>query len=244
MSIETMHVLKLDGAPEWRVTNQLLRTVGDEIFIKLRAYDMGFIRMVCHGVIDLPKRNYKLSIAQCDGYKALIGLRQNKANQTTQALGRDALAGSASLGDRSRTKRPKRVNASKLQELREDPQVMELEIPAIDGRPPVLISCVRPCHPCDELTVKLCPDTLGQVVLYMRSVGIGEDTITARRGYRDEQAPDGAWKMGSAGYVMRVKDEGKKYKSLKPRTESPARAIADAESHGGSESPVRELRKE
>ena len=77
VSIETMHCLRFNGSPEWKVTTDLIRVIEGENFVKLRPYDQGLIRMMCHNLIELPKKNYKMSLSQCDSFKSLMRLRQD-----------------------------------------------------------------------------------------------------------------------------------------------------------------------
>ena len=245
--IETIHCLRFDDSPEWRVSNDLLRNVGDDVFIKLVAYDMGFIRLVCNGVCELPKKRYKLTLAQCDGYKSLLKLRQDKVEDLirqesghgAQSSGRHALGLSSGTAPLSKKRRQPKFNASQLQELRDKPQVIEFDLPGVGGMAPIAISCLRSCHPFEQLTVKFDADTIEQVVLHIRAFGTTEEALTKRRSYRDESAPSGAWKWGSAGFVMRRKgEEGQKYRSLNnlesspsaSPSDSPAAPIADARS--------------
>ena len=212
MTIETTHTAKLDDSPGWNITKDLIRNIGDNAFVKLRAYDMGLIRMVCHDACDLPKKNYKLTLAHCDGYKSLIGLRQAAVAELQRESPRLALGGSAPpLADAAQPVQKRRrqplLRADQLQELRDNPQVIEFEIPQIGELPPMVIECVRPVHACDELTVKLCPDTLQHIVLYMRAMGITEDALLHRRQYRDPEATAGSWKRGSSGYVTKATGE-------------------------------------
>jgi hypothetical protein len=260
MTIELMHVMKLDDSPEWRVSKNLICEVGGETFVKLRAYDMGLVRMVCHGVLELPKRNYKLSLAQLDGYSSLYNLRQAKVSDLTgvaaQSSGRAELAGGCSAPvDAGTAKRRKSyvLTATQLQELREQAQVMDFEVPAVGALPAMIVQCIRPSHPKDELTVKLCPDTLYHLIMYIRELGITEDELQNRRQYRDPNCPEGFIKWGSAGYVAKQKpgeESQAKYVTMTKKrmqaspTESPSSVpLTDEErAASNSPSPVRKLR--
>lgn len=221
-----MYSVQIDDSPEWKVTKGLVRTIDEQTFVKLRAYDIGLNRRVCHGVLDLPRKCYKLSLAQTEGYKTLLKLRQDAVDSEGPASGqtsaRDVLSTGRPDGERKR-KRGGRITAAKVQELRQQPSLIDLDLPGIDGNPPLVIQVVRPCHPGDELAVRLCPVTIEKVVLFIRAKGVSEDVLTSRRSYRDDSLPVGVWKMGNAGLVRRLKadDEqevegsSQKYKSVK-----------------------------
>ena len=74
VAIERCYSISIDGSPAWRVGTEHLRTVDGHELVKIKAWDQGFIRLVGHNTVQLPKRE-RFTLAQCDGFKQLLVLR-------------------------------------------------------------------------------------------------------------------------------------------------------------------------
>ena len=125
-------------------------------FLKFRAHEMGLVRLVVFGTgVEIPKvPGFRMSLTGCDGYKRRMKLRNDAGLEraatdeiTPQQAGMAKLFGTAL----NKPAKQPRVNATQLRLLREDPQLLEFEIP---GAPSLLVTAVRPVHPCDELQIK------------------------------------------------------------------------------------------
>ena len=46
---------------------------------------------------------------------------------------------------------------------------MEVTMPSIDGAPDVEISCIRPAHPQDEVSIMMDSDVLMQILRFIRA---------------------------------------------------------------------------
>ena len=112
---------------------------------------------------------------------------------------------------------------------------MEFTVPGIDERPALSITCVKPVHPCDEIAIKLEPDTIEQVVHFIRSHGIDQEDLIQRRAYATAEEK-GVWKNGSAGFIQKLPcksdDEEeeyprrRKYKAIKAEADENAQLSA------------------
>ncbi len=229
--VEAAFEIQMDGSPTWRVATDRLKRIDDQWFIKVRPWDRSFVALVTHDLFKLPPtKTGRLSLAGATGSKALLKLRndavcdQDKTTDTQDAAAEALFEAPDENGKRS--KKP-RMNAARLQELREAPEIFEFTIPGADGRPALAISAVRPAHPCDELCIKLDADTVEQMVHYIRSEGVEVDDLISRRNYGAEEK--GVWRNGSAGLVRKLQQESdddcdmpfvkKKYKSLNKDTD-------------------------
>ena len=229
ITIEITYEIKLNDSPPWKITASALRQIESEWFVKLRPYDISFIRLVAHDFIELPKKQ-RLSLAACPGFKALLKLRNDAATDLdnpdeTHDDDKDALAlfGGSSVTPAAGTKRVKRprLTAAKLQALRDAPTSFEFSVPGTDGAPALMVTAIRPAHPCDELCVKLDAGTIEQLVLFIRDGGVSGDDLVTRRSYGT--VGDGVWKNGSAGLIKKLNadeldddksDRKRKYQSL------------------------------
>ena len=121
--VEQMYSVTFNDSPAWRVPSDCIKRVDGVDFLKVKPYDMGFIKFVCAGMVDIPKRA-RLSLAQCEGFKSLIDLRNDAAAAavtTTQPSVAEMLFGRQVVpnkkSDKKLRKTPK-INAAKLAELR------------------------------------------------------------------------------------------------------------------------------
>ena len=80
VTIETAYYVSIDKSPVWKVNADLMREVGEQVFVKIRPYDPQLVRLVCHNVVELPKKE-RPSLAQCAGFKAIIKLRNDSVFQ-------------------------------------------------------------------------------------------------------------------------------------------------------------------
>ena len=228
VTIEVTYEIKLNDSPPWKIFANALRQIESEWFVKLRPYDISFIRLVAHDFIELPKRQ-RMSLAACAGFKALLKLRNDAAIDNADDPhddDKDALSlfGSSSVTTAVETKKVKRprLTAAKLQALRDSPTSFEFSVPGTEGNPALMVTAIRPAHPCDELCVKLDAGTIEQLVLFIRDGGVSVEDLGTRRSYGT--VGEGVWKNGSAGYIKKLaqsdeldddkSDRKRKYQSL------------------------------
>ena len=136
--------------------NQLVQTIKGVDFLKFRPYDLGLCRLVIWGTgLELGKGCKHATLGECEGYKALIKLRNDAGLEREEPDMTPVQAGMAKLfGNAAAIKKqpkPARVNATQLRALREDPQLFEFTLP---GPPSLLVTAVRPIHPCDEVAAQ------------------------------------------------------------------------------------------
>ena len=215
--IQKTFSVSFDDSPTWKVSPELLKTIDGVDFVKLRPWDMGFVKLVAHGVAEV---NYKqkCSLAGTRGFKSLLQLRNDAVLSEEKLQDDDDIedTGAAALfGDsvrpakkaRAGALRP-RINAAKLQAMRDEPVAFDFEVPGIDNVPGLSITAIKPAHPCDDLCVKLDTDTLHHLVSFIRGHGFNGEDLLNKRTYRDSGVP-GCWKMGSAGLVRLTTEEEK-----------------------------------
>ena len=258
--IETCYQVKMDASTPWKVAMDSWKLVEGEVFVKLKPYEQSFVQLVCHDLaLELPKYKKKLSLANCEGFKALVKLRNDVAASLEQSEADAENADDAKTeslfgkGDETeagnkKIKKVPRMNAARLQSLREFPELMDVSIPGGSERPSLLITFIRPAHPCDEMCVKLEPDSIAQIVHFIRDQGVDADDLQNRRSYGNIGAAPGVWKNGSAGLIRKInRDEeddpdgccSKKYKTLKGSGQDDAGSLPvdDAEPVANGEAP-------
>ena len=212
VTIEATFSVQMNNSPVWKVTSDLIRQVDAEHFIRLRPWDLGLVKLVAHEVIDLPKK-CRPSLVQCPCFKALIKLR-NEAYAKLQRLedsdDEPSLFERTDITDANNKPtlglRPARINAAQLNALRQNVEAFDVEVPGAQANPSLLISMVKPAHPCDELCVKLDACSLEHIVHFIREEGVDVESLMARRQYGSASAP-GVWRNGSAGLVRRLDGE-------------------------------------
>ena len=87
--------------------------------------------------------------------------------------------------------------------MRSCPETFDLELPRVGVRPQLVVTCLRPAHPCDDLCVKVCADTLEHIIAFIRAHGFSLDALTSKRAYHATDEP-GLWRNGSAGLVRKL----------------------------------------
>ena len=225
VSVEQIYSISFNQCVPWRVPTDCIKRVDDTDFVKCRAYDPGFVRLVCAGHVDIPKKS-RPSLAQCDGWKELLKLR-NDAAASSEAPEADVmepkpkrsiaqmLFENAAPAAKKARKCPPKMNAARLQELRENPEVFEFEVPGFNSCPDMLITAIKPSHPCDELAIKCDEGTIEHVIEFLRASGLDRDCLLNKRQYGTGKG-DGIWRNGSAGFVRKLKlgdGEGRRYQS-------------------------------
>lgn len=208
-------VVSMGGKQEWRIKGCNIWRIGDQDFVKIAPYDQAFIRMVAEGVVENIPRNASLS--QCAGLRELVQLRNNaQQNELHEDRPACSLFGDPE-DDAGPQKRVKRT-AAELRDNRLNPDVLSVSLPRLHDADngPASMLCVRPSHPCDDLTVQLTSDVLEHIVARLRSKGITEDVLASKRRYSQENP--GVWSSGSGtGYVVKFRSDesGAKYKRFR-----------------------------
>ena len=97
-------------------------------FVKLRPWDAGLVRLVVHGLVDLPKGQAysRPSLSSAPGFKALMDLR-NDAISKEQATPEESCLFDAPTATHKKKRLYSNMNAAKLSELRLRPTVFEFE---------------------------------------------------------------------------------------------------------------------
>ena len=78
VSLEVTYSLAFDDSPRWPISPALVQTIDGSPYVKLRAHDMGFIRVVCFEVVELPPKQ-RCSFSQVPGWQKLIQCRNECA---------------------------------------------------------------------------------------------------------------------------------------------------------------------
>ena len=243
--VEQIYSIKIDAQKPWLVSSDCIKRVNGVDFVKLRPYDRGFLRVVCGDIVDIPKST-RVTVAQSDGFKAIVALR-NVAIEAEEPEKPITVVDRLFGAGKAKEEKKSKLTAGKLAELRECPEVSELDLPEAASAPAVSILVLKPIHPCDDLYVKCDTSTLDAVVCFVRSHGLCTDTLMDKRHYNKG---GGVWRMGSAGLVQplakEADDEGenaaghrKRFKICKhdksDASDSPAACDADASELGVSE---------
>ena len=129
--VEMAYNVRFNDGPLWKINSDLVRYVDNAPFVKLRAWDYSFVRVVAHGVIEVPKGT-RPSLASCEGFKALMKHRNEAMlvlNQEPSEPEEPSLFDPEVPQKAQSSLRPTRINAAKLQELREEPTAMEFMLP-------------------------------------------------------------------------------------------------------------------
>ena len=248
VKVDITYVIAVDNAsgksPSWNVTSDKLRAVDGINFVKLRPYDESLCKVVCQGHLDLPKK-IRPSLAQCSGWKDPLKCRNDAVAESMES--QDAGAEVSLFGDdakpsRKRVRAPSRVNAAQLPSRRDHPEVMAFLIPGTNDRPPLLVSTLRPAHPCDDLSVSLDADSLEHIFLFMREKGIDIESLSSKRQYGGMDSEPGVWRNGSGSKIRKLRadiidsdNEGcehlNKYQRIKGGGGDQSALALDANSH-------------
>ena len=189
IAIETSYVLKVDGAPVWKIPADVLKHVDGEMFIRLRPWDFSLVRLVLHGTDDSIKKKQNPSLAQTPGWQAFMNLRNEAAFPCDTA---DVSARSLFGVDAQQKKRRRqtRVSVQQLVAQRANCETMEFEVPGDDQRPPMIVRALKPALPHDEMAVLLNADTIDHIVAYIK--GDGELDALNKRVYKRQEPPQEA----------------------------------------------------
>ena len=135
-----------DSAP-WRVHSKLVKMIDDVPYLKLASWEPSLVRMIAHDHVELDKKT-RFSLAQCDGFKALVELR----NSSCQSPAADESAsGLFEVTPKKRTK----LTADQCRQLRECPGVQEMLVPGVHGSPSMMVPTLAAAHPCDDVVIRL-----------------------------------------------------------------------------------------
>ena len=205
VAVERIYAISFNESAPWRVPSDGIKRVDGSDFIKVKPYDLGLIKLVCTGLVEIPKKA-RPSLAQCPGFKSLIELRNRAASdEVPQPSVAEMLfkkSRSDPKPDKKARKTPK-LNAAKLQELREAPSVFDFEVPGVEDAPALMVTALKPIHPCDELCIKCDSGSIEQIIQYVRGNGLDLDSLLNKRQYGNEHG-NGVWRNGSAGLVRKV----------------------------------------
>ena len=207
VNIEVCYSVSFENSPQWMIKAEDVKTVDNVVFVKVRPCDPQFCKFLAHGFLELPKR-CRPSLAQCPGWKALLKCRNDKALEQTANPDQEAsLFGS----DQKQTAKKLVRNAAQLQELRDNPEVMEFTVPGVEGSPDLNVSTIKPAHPCDGLCLPLDGDSIQHVVLFLRDVGVDLDNLLSKRQYGGMDM-GGVWRNGGASIVKSLAQTRKNLK--------------------------------
>ena len=203
MKIDTTYTVSFDGSPKWHIKADLVKQVQGSSFIKVRPYDESFCRFVVHDFLALPKRN-RPSLAQCPGWKALLKCRNDAVAEQAKETEPEGESISLFGSDTRASKKVVRLNAAQLQDLRDNPEVMEFMVAGAGGRPSLNVSAIKPAHPCDDLYVPLDADSIEHLVVLLREHGIDEESLLSKRQYGSMDLEAGVWRNGGNSLVKKV----------------------------------------
>ena len=240
VSLEVTYSLAFDDSPRWPISPALVQTIDGSPYVKLRAHDMGFIRVVCFEVVELPPKQ-RCSFSQVPGWQKLIQCRNDCALESRGQASSEVTIMTALFGNSVQSKPQKaaapRHSAQKLAELRGRPVCFEFVLPGQGDWPACSVQAVKPIHPCDDLVVFLDESNIANVANFIRSNGITVGDLLARRSYGTEA---GAFRNGAkCGLIeKRPVDEcdeapeesaaGKKYQTVLSRKERQDREVDGA----------------
>ena len=164
--------------------------------------------MVIGDAFEIPKRA-RLSLSQAEGFKTLIELRNSAVAAATEQIEDLPQHDNAAMSlfavsptSKIDTKRIKpRLNASKLKELRDNPDVIDVTVPgAID----LSVSMLKPVHPCEDMWVRMDADSLEHIIMFIRDKGLALEDLQSRRNYRNQDVPEGVWSNGGGNLVRKL----------------------------------------
>ena len=205
VNVETTYVVNCDDEVSWKVPLSIVKSVGGKTFLKLKPRECSLIRMVCHGCVDLPKRQ-RFSLASTSGWNKLKQLRNDNAFCGTEPSAEQSFFGvTTPMPETKGAKklRTPRRKALQLQELRKSPDIMEVFVPndGVDGNDGLEVLMLKPAHPTDDIWIHLDGDTIQHILEVLR-FELSAEALTTARSYG--QHPDGGWSNGSAGVVKKV----------------------------------------
>ena len=202
-TIERVATVAMDGAV-WKVKQDLIIRVDNRDWVKIKASDQGFVRLVCRGIIEkLPKN---ATLTNSPGMHELIAARNAQAT---------VVVGPSLFADVEPIKKAKRpIGTAK--SMRESPTIVDVNL-VHDGIAFVL-PMVRPAHSSQHICVPLDVDVIERLVMFIRNKGgIVDESLTDKRHYTKPDQAVGVWKAGD-GYVAKMQNGG--YKRAKTYEEA------------------------
>ena len=203
VKIEVSYSVSMNKSSVWKIKADLLKAVDGVTFVKLRPHDESFCKFVVQDFLDMPKK-CRPSLGQCQRWRSFLQCRNSTAAEQFQdATDAETTSLFGSSAKQSKKNAP-RVNATKLQEIRDKPEVMEFPVPGIGEAPYLMVSTIRPAHPCDDPFVPLDPDSIEHIVLYMREAGVDIESMLAKRRYGGMDREKGVWRNGNGSVVRKL----------------------------------------
>ena len=188
IAIETSYVLKVDGAPVWKIPLDVLKHVDGEMFIRLRPWDFSLVRLVLHGTDDSIKKKENPSLAQTPGWQAFMILRNEAAFPCDTA---DVSARSLfGVDAQKKRRRQTRVSVQQLVAQRANCETMEFEVPGDNQRPAMVVRALKPALPYDEMSVLFNADTIDHIIAYIKQGGeLDAEALLNKRVYKRQDPP-------------------------------------------------------
>ena len=184
----------------------MINTVEGADFVKLSCGDYGFVKLVGEDIIEVMPRNPTLRLT--DGFRQLLSLR-NACIAPVASPMRALFEGPA--------RKAQRRSQALIQELREKPTIMTIEVPAFGTLPATSVRCLRPACAADDMYVEMLEATIEHIVLWIRSKGLSAEMLSDKRQYK-ASALEGVWANGDGkGFVLKLPsmyDGSKKYKRV------------------------------
>lgn len=206
IAIKTTYTIQPDTADSrsaWKVASDNIKQLETMTFIKLVPTDIGFIRLICAGVIELPKQTAcRVTLTQTPGWAKLMKLRNDAAFR------RDVVASAESAlfdaVDAESTQKRRRVKRTQLQQMRDERATMVITVPGAAVNPDFDVNIIKPVHPAEGLWLHFDELAMQHVVDFVRADLTLED-LTMKRAYGQEGK--GIWHNGSAGLVQKLAGE-------------------------------------
>jgi hypothetical protein len=197
-TIDHIYSVSMGGRAAWNIKPSDVIKVGDDDFVKLKAYDYSLVKLVCEGVMEHVPKNATLS--NCPGFVELIKLRNDVQAKSFQP----AAAAAAALFEAPQVQQTKRKkqSAAEVRRMRDSPTAFTVSLQLKDSVR--YIPVIRPAHPCDEVCVKMEPEVLEAVICFVREAGMSEDDLVNKRSYRTEDLPKGVWSTKGGQYVVKL----------------------------------------
>ena len=202
-TIERVATVAMDGAV-WTVKQDMIVCVDSKDWVKIKASDQGFVRLVCVGIVDkLPKN---ATLTKSPGMQELIAARNQQAT---------VVAGHALFGDAVPKKKAKRPTGT-ARSMRESPTTVDVNLS--HGGVAFTLPMVRPAHTSQHICVPLDADVIERLVMFIRNKGgIEAGSLTDKRQYTKPDKAVGVWRAGD-GYVTKIPQGG--YKRAKTYEEA------------------------
>ena len=174
--------------------------VNDVPYLKLPPHEPSLIRLIAHDHVELDKKT-KFSVAKCDGFKALVELR-NSSCQSPSAD--ESASGLFEVTPKKRTK----LTADQCRQLRECPEVQEMLTPGVNGSPSMMVPTLAAAHPCDDVAIRLSAECLQHVIAYIQGHGVSLASLSSKRAYREprhgETPVKGVWRNGNGSVIVKL----------------------------------------